>query len=129
MNFRYSVFLLLILSAATALRAADIVGVITLQGTPPAEIPITPIMSDPTCGPLYKTPPTTHFYVVGANGAFADVVVSLKDGGGNAITGKSTGATQPPVVLDQKGSPLYSPNFRPANRPAMYRQKFRPLHP
>ncbi len=110
MNFRYSVFLLLILSAATALRAADIVGVITLQGTPPAEIPITPIMSDPTCGPLYKTPPTTHFYVVGANGAFADVVVSLKDGGGNAITGKSTGATQPPVVLDQKGC-LYTPQI------------------
>jgi plastocyanin len=98
------------LVASMALRAADIVGTITLQGTPPAEIPITPIMSDTTCGPLYQTTPTTHFYVVGANGAFADVIVSLKDGSGNAITGKSTGASLPPVVLDQKGC-LYTPQI------------------
>ena len=49
--------------------------------------------------------PTTHFYVVGPNGEFADVVVSLK-----GVTGKSTGASAPPAVLDQKGC-LYSPQI------------------
>ncbi|HEY3762286.1 MAG TPA: carboxypeptidase regulatory-like domain-containing protein [Verrucomicrobiae bacterium] len=102
--------MVLVLTGSMVLRAADIVGTITLQGTPPAEIPITPIMSDSTCGQLYQTAPTTHFYVVGANGAFGDVIVSLKDGSGNAITGKSTGASQPAVVLDQKGC-LYAPQI------------------
>lgn len=92
------------------LRAADIVGTITLQGTPPVEIPITPIMDDTYCGQLYQTPPTTHFYVVGAKGGFGDVIVSLEDGSGQPITGKSTGASQPPVVLNQKGC-LYSPQI------------------
>jgi len=110
MKIRLFVYLVLALTASMALRAADIIGTITLQGTPPAEIPITPIMNDTTCGQLYQTPPTTHFYVVGANGAFADVIVSLKDGTGNALTGKSTGASQPPVVLDQKGC-LYAPQI------------------
>jgi plastocyanin len=102
--------MILALAAPLALRAADIVGTITLQGTPPAEIPITPIMDDSTCGQLYQKPPTTHFYVVGPNGQFADVMVSLKDGSGNPITGKSTGSSLPPVVLDQKGC-LYSPQI------------------
>jgi plastocyanin len=49
--------------------------------------------------------PTTHFYVVGPKGEFADVVVSLK-----GVTGKSTGASAAPAVLDQKGC-LYSPQI------------------
>jgi plastocyanin len=63
-------------------------------------------MDNPDCAAMYdgKTP-TTHFYVVGPNGEFADVVVSLK-----GITGKSTGASAPPAVLDQKGC-LYSPQI------------------
>ena len=47
--------------------------------------------------------PTTHFYVVGPKGEFADVVVSLK-----GVTGKSTGASAAPAVLDQKGC-VYTP--------------------
>jgi plastocyanin len=65
-------------------------------------------MDDPTCGPLYATPPTTHFYVVGKNGEFGDVAVYLKDASGNDITGKSTGASAPAVLLDQKAC-LYAP--------------------
>lgn len=104
------VLLMVILLVSSVSRAADIIGTITLKGTPPPEVPYTPLMEDPTCGPMYKTTPTTHFYVVGKNGEFADVIVSLKDADGNDITGKSTGASQPPVVLDQKGC-LYTPTI------------------
>ncbi len=103
-------FLIGVLAATSITRAADITGTITLIGTPPAEVPITPIMGDTICGPLYKETPTTHFYVVGPNGEFGDVAVSLKNADGTAITGKSTGAGAPPVVLDQKGC-LYSPQI------------------
>ncbi len=100
-----SVFLLVAaLAAVPVLRAADITGVITLQGTPPAEKEITPLEEDPTCGSLHTDKPTTHFYVVGAKGELADVVVSLN------VTGKSTGESAAPVVLDQKGC-LYSPTI------------------
>ena len=85
--------------------ASDIIGLITLKGTPPAEKEITPLMDNPDCAAMYAKTPTTHFYVVGPNGEFADVVVSLK-----GVTGKSTGASAPPVVLDQKGC-LYSPQI------------------
>ena len=99
-----------VLAATSITRAADITGTITLVGTPPAEVPITPVMNDPTCGPLHKETPTTHFYVVGPNGEFGDVIVSLKNADGSAITGKSTGASAAPVVLDQKGC-LYVPQI------------------
>jgi plastocyanin len=92
-------------SAGQIVCGADIVGVITLKGTPPPEIPITPLMENPDCAKMHTTTPTTHFYVVGAKGELADVVVSLK-----GVTGKSTGASQPPVVLDQKGC-LYTPQI------------------
>ena len=85
--------------------AADITGVITLTGTPPAEKEITPLMENPDCAKMHATTPTTHFYVVGPNHELADVVVSLK-----GVTGKSTGASQPPAVLDQKGC-LYAPQI------------------
>jgi plastocyanin len=103
----FSCFLLLaILSVA---RAADITGVITLKGTPPAEADYGPKMTEasPDCAAMYDPAkmPTTHFYVVGAKGEFADVIVSLKN-----VTGKSTGASAAPAVLDQKGC-LYSPTI------------------
>jgi plastocyanin len=103
----YSVFLLLAtLAAAPVAHAADIVGIITFKGTPPAEKEITPIMDNADCAAMYngKTP-TTHFYVVGPKGELADVVVSLK-----GVTGKSTGASAPPAVMDQKGC-LYTPEI------------------
>jgi plastocyanin len=103
-------FLIGVLAATSISHAADITGTITLVGTPPAEVPITPLMADATCGPLHKETPTTHFYVVGPNGEFGDVIVSLKDASGNDITGKSTGANAPSVTLDQKGC-LYTPQI------------------
>ena len=85
--------------------AADITGTITLKGTPPKEKDITPLMADATCGKLHTVMPTTRFYVVGPHGELADVVVSLQ-----GISGQSTGASAPPVVLDQKGC-LYIPSI------------------
>jgi plastocyanin len=93
------------LTGAFAASAADIIGTITLNGTPPPEVPYAPLMNDSTCGAMYKTAPTTHFYAVGPNHELADVIVSLK-----GVTGKSTGASQPPVTLDQKGC-LYVPQI------------------
>ena len=92
-------------SAGQIACGTDIVGVITLKGTPPAEKEITPLMENPDCAKMHTTTPTTHFYVVGAKGELADVVVSLK-----GVTGKSTGASAAPAVLDQKGC-LYTPQI------------------
>jgi plastocyanin len=105
-----SAFFIGVFAATTISRAADIVGTINLTGTPPAEVPFTPLMENETCGQMYETVPTTHFYVVGKNGELGDVTVYLKDAGGNDITGKSTGASAPAMVLDQKGC-LYLPQI------------------
>jgi len=78
--------------------ASDITGTVTLKGTPPKEKEITPVMEDANCSKMHTTVPTTHFYLVGTGGGLADVVVSLE-----GISGKSTGASAPPFVLDQKG--------------------------
>jgi plastocyanin len=95
-----------LLVAAQIVQAGDITGVINLKGTPPEAKEITPIKDDPTCAALYPGGlPKTTFYVVGANGELADVIVSLK-----GIAGQSTGASAPPVVLDQKGC-LYTPQI------------------
>lgn len=105
MKNKWYLSFLLALAIVPVAQAADIIGAITLNGTPPPEKPYTPLMNDPTCGAMYKTAPTTHFYVVGPNRELGDVVVHLKD-----VTGKSTGASQPPVVMDQKGC-LYQPQI------------------
>jgi plastocyanin len=93
----------------TVSQAANITGIITFKGTPPPEADIGPKMTEasPDCAAMYDPAkmPTTHFYVVGKNGELADVVVSLK-----GITGKSTGASAPPALLDQKGC-LYTPTI------------------
>ncbi|HWI58588.1 MAG TPA: carboxypeptidase regulatory-like domain-containing protein, partial [Bacillota bacterium] len=83
------------LQAATA---ADLTGTITLKGTPPKEKEITPLKEDPNCGKLHSEMPMTRFYVVGSKGELADVVVSLQ-----GISGKSSGASAAPIVMDQKG--------------------------
>jgi plastocyanin len=88
-----------------AAAAADITGTVTLNGTPPPERAITPLKDDPTCGKFYTEMPTTHFFVVGPNKELADVIVMLK-----GVSGKSTGASAPPAVLDQKGC-LYGPQI------------------
>jgi plastocyanin len=109
MKFSSILLLPAILAVAPFLHAADITGVITFKGTPPAEADLGATMTEasPDCAAMYDPAkmPTTHFYVVGPKGEFADVVVSLKN-----VTGKSTGASAPPVVLDQKGC-VYSPGI------------------
>jgi plastocyanin len=85
-------------AAAQIAAAADVTGTVTLKGAPPKEKDITPLMDDANCGKLHTKVPTTRFYVVGEKGGLADVVVSLQ-----GISGKSTGASAPPLVLDQKG--------------------------
>ena len=95
-----------LLSTLPMANAGDITGVINLTGTPPAERELTPIKDDSICSTLYSGAlPTTHFYVVGANGGLGDVVVTLK-----GVTGKSTGASADPAVLDQKGC-VYQPTI------------------
>ncbi len=86
-----------------AARAGEITGTVTLKGTPPPEKEITPLKDDPNCGKLQASTPMTHFYVAGPKGELGDVVVSLK-----GVSGKSTGATASPAMLDQKNC-LYSP--------------------
>ena len=85
--------------------AGDVTGTITLKGTPPKEKEITPYKDDPNCSKLSPEMPTTHFYLVGGQGELADVVVYL-----DGVSGKSTGASAAPVVLDQKNC-LYSPQI------------------
>jgi plastocyanin len=94
-----------IFSAGLGVRAGDITGVISFKGAPPAEVELAAVMDNADCGPLNKSTPTTHYYVVGAKGGLADVVVSLKD-----VTGKSTGAGAAPAVIDQKGC-VYFPTI------------------
>src|SRR5260370_40391342 len=86
-----------------AARAGEITGTVTLKGTPPPEKEITPLKDDPNCGKLQASTPMTNFYVAGPKGELGDVVVSLK-----GVSGKSTGATASPTMVDQKNS-LYSP--------------------
>lgn len=112
MNIRTFVILVSLMASAAATFAADVTGTITLIGPPPPEIPLTPLMQNPSFASMYSnTPtPTTHFYEVGPNGGLGDVVVYLEDASGKPITGKSTGASAPPVVLNQKGG-LFTPQI------------------
>jgi plastocyanin len=98
-------FLTCLAVGSQAASAADITGTIHLKGTAPKEKEISPLKDDPNCGKLHPTAPTTHFYVVGGAGELADVIVSLQ-----GVSGKSTGASAAPVVLDQKGCE-YSPSI------------------
>jgi len=86
------------LIVANTVQGSDISGTVTLKGTPPPELEIKQIKEDINCGKLHTEPVKTRFYVVGANGALADVFVTLK-----GISGKSTGATANPAMIDQKG--------------------------
>jgi hypothetical protein len=98
MTLKSRLFALVLLAAGLRTSsAADITGVITLNGTPPPELTNTDIAADPNCAKLHLGPVLTQFYVVGPNKGLKDVVVYLKD-----IKGKSTGASAPPVILDQK---------------------------
>jgi len=86
------------LAAVPALHAGDISGTVTLKGTPPPELEIKQIKEDINCGKLHTEAVKTRFYVVGANSGLGDVFVTLK-----GITGKSTGESASPAMIDQKG--------------------------
>lgn len=75
--------------------AADINGTVKLDGKPPEE-KIIDMSSVPDCSKQHSEPVKTQFYVVGSNGGLKDVVVAIK------ATGKSTGTSAAPLVLDQK---------------------------
>ncbi len=86
-------------AAALQIAAAgNITGKVTLKGTPPAEKEITAIKEDASCGKLQPGPVKTRFYVADASGGLADTVVVLR-----GVSGKSTGASAAPLVVDQKG--------------------------
>ena len=97
----------LVVGALQLVRAADITGAITFKGTAPAEASFASKMQDdPNCVAIYAGKyPTTRFYVVGANGELADVVVYLK-----GVPSASTGTSAAPVIMDQKGA-LYTPQI------------------
>jgi len=92
-----------ILAATLPVLAGDITGKVTLKGTPPPEKEITSIKDDANCGKLHTEPVKTRFYVVGKDSGLAETVVMLK-----GISGKSTGASASPIVIDQKGC-FYTP--------------------
>ncbi len=71
-------------------------GKIILQGAPPPE---REIAMEPTCGKLHATIPKTRLYVVGDNGALADVFVYIKEG----LSGKTFDPPAAPILLDQVG--------------------------
>jgi hypothetical protein len=75
--------------------AGDIVGKITLKGTPPPErdLPL-----DPACGKIHPTK-KTKFYVTGENGALADTFVYVKEG----LAGKKFPIPEKAGLLDQVG--------------------------
>ena len=99
-------FIASVLCTLQLVSAGDITGVINLKGAPPAERELSPIKDNPDCSAMYPGAlPKTKFYVVGAGGELADVVVYLK-----GVPSASKGAGADPVVLDQKGC-LYTPQI------------------
>jgi hypothetical protein len=75
--------------------AGDIVGKITVKGTPPPE---KEIPMDPACGKIHPTK-KTRLYVVGANGELADTFVYVKEG----LGGKQFPVPTESKLLDQVG--------------------------
>ncbi len=77
-------------------EAGEITGKVTLEGTPPAEIPL-PL--DPLCSATRKAgdAPTTRFFLVDENKGLADVYVVLKGVEGDFPV------PEEPVIIDQVG--------------------------
>ena len=73
--------------------AGDIVGKITLKGTPPPE---RDIPMDPHCGKLHPTK-KTRLYIVGPNGELADTFIYVKEG----LGGKTFPVPTEPKLIDQ----------------------------
>lgn len=91
------------LGLAVSAVAGEIRGKVTLKGTPPPNPVVKDFSADPNCSKLVKEAVYVPMFRVGPAGELADVFVTL-----DGITGKSTGASAPPAVLDQKGC-MYVP--------------------
>jgi len=98
--------LLAVAALAVPALAAELTGKVTLKGTPPPEVEITPLKNDANCGKLVTQTPKTIHYVVGPNGELANTVVIVK----GVPDAKSTGASATPAVIDQKAC-LYVPHI------------------
>src|SRR5207248_11724257 len=82
MKKTFALIIVVVLASSLKLAmAGDISGKITLKGTPPKERDLAPLKDDPNCGKLHADMPTTHFCVVGSDGALADVVITLQGAG------------------------------------------------
>jgi plastocyanin len=79
-----------------AATAGDVTGVVTFDGTAPANAPIK-MNADPVCVKANTTPQTQETYVV-TDGKLANVFVYVKDGLGNYVYDMPTD----PVTIDQK---------------------------
>jgi hypothetical protein len=100
MNPRFLIVPALVAGLQAAV-AGDLTGTVTLDGTAPENKVNQTLLDNAQCGPLHtadKEPPKLEFYKVGANKGLGDVVVKIKN-----ISGKSTGESAAPLVLDQKG--------------------------
>ena len=83
--------------------AGSVMGMITLEGTPPPPEEIR-MNSDPACVEL-ATDTQTEYYRVGAEGGLGNVFVYVKEG----LEGQSFPAPSESIVLDQKGC-RYTPH-------------------
>lgn len=84
-----------LLASLQLVSAGDIVGKITLKGTPPPE---RDIPMDPACGKIHPTK-KTRFYVVGEGNGLADTLIYVKEG----LSGKEFPVPEKPALLDQIG--------------------------
>jgi plastocyanin len=87
-----------VVAVATSAGAGEIRGKITLKGSPPPNPVVKDLSADPNCSKLVKEAVQIPMHRVAPDGGLADVFVTLA-----GITGKSTGASAKPAVLDQKG--------------------------
>jgi hypothetical protein len=104
MNTNTSMWMVAAMAVAGSAVAGDVVGKVTLTGTPKAEIAIRPLTADPNCGKLHSGPVLTRHYVVGADNGLANVFVSVKKG----LEGKTFDAPAGKGIMDQVAC-LYEP--------------------
>ena len=107
MKLNATLFAAAILSGSMAAAfAADITGKVTLDGTPPKEIPIQPLMDDRFCGPLHTDGPVmTRNYVVSADKGLANTFVYVKAG----LEGKKFDLPAGPEPLLDQVACIYEP--------------------
>jgi plastocyanin len=86
-----------------AQKGGTIKGQVVFKATAPGEKSVS-MAADPACAALHSAAVTTRHFVVGTNGALANVFVSVKDG----LAGKTFSPPKKAAVLDQQGC-LYFP--------------------